>query len=118
MLFRTNDGAVEDMDLSRRVLRNRTMVKEVLSDDEIEHSESEESEEAPEAISDDSSKLDDEIPVAVKVRSMRVNKKLKSKRNSHDDKKAAPKDLLLKFLQPNVSNVADRPDNGNNEGYG
>lgn len=117
MRFRTDDGAVEDMDLSRRVLRDRTMVQKELSEDEIEHSESEESEE-PEAISDDSSKLDDEIPVAVKVRSMRVNKKLKSKRNSHDDKKAAPKDLLLKFLQPNVSNVADRPDNGNNAGYG
>lgn len=126
------DGAVVDMDPDsggRRVLRTRatvqrkgTIVSSVQSD-EIERSDSEESDgsEKLEAISDDSSKLDDEIPVAVKVYTGPLRpKKAKSKRKAVDDdggktrtKKAAPKDLLLKYLQPNVSNVVDRPRHDN-----
>lgn len=97
----------------------------VLSD-EIEYSDSEEDDDKPDEISDDSSNLEDEVPVATKLCTGRIRRKKVKKRGNDDDvpargkmraKKAAPKDLLLKYLQPNVSNVTDRSD-FINAGYG
>ncbi|KAG0599047.1 hypothetical protein M758_12G123300 [Ceratodon purpureus] len=89
-----------------------------LSDD-IENSEGDAADaEKPDEISDDSSNLEDEVPVATKLGAGRVRRrKVKSERGDGDDgaaggkrraRKAAPRDWLLKYLQPNVSNVADR----------
>ncbi|XP_073385552.1 uncharacterized protein [Physcomitrium patens] len=94
--------------------------------DEIEQSDSEDSfgGDKPEAISDDSSNLDDDVPVATKIHTGRLRRRklkagrLAEGRGEGDDiaggtrtkaKKPASKDLLLKYLQPNVSNVEDRP---------
>ena len=97
--------------------------------DEIEHSDSDDSDgsEKPDEISDDSSNLGDEVPVATKLQTGRIRRrKVRLKRGDGDDvggegklrvKKAAPKDWILKYLQPNVSNVADRSNHGNS-GYG
>jgi hypothetical protein len=112
--------------LVTRRSRAKVLVKEAVLSDEIEHSESEESDdgEKPEVISDDSSNLEDGVPLATKLQTGRLRRrKVKSKRGAggrgdEEDtgvggngrgRKAAPTDLLLKYLQPNVSNVEDRP---------
>jgi hypothetical protein len=121
-------GAVVDVDPScggQRVARVTVHVDRVSQSalsDEIEQSESaedDEDEEKPDEISDDSSNLGDEVPVATKLLTGRIRRrKVKSQRGDGDDvaaggkrraRKAAPRDWLLKYLQPNVSNVEDRP---------
>lgn len=90
--------------------------------DEIEHSENEESEisDEPDAISDDSSNSDGEVPVATKLTGRLQHKKQRRAAGRHGNndvaedgktgiKKSQDANSLLKYLKPNVSNVEDAP---------
>lgn len=90
--------------------------------DEIEHSEDEESEisDEPDAISDDSSNSDGEVPVATNLTGRLQHKKQRRAADRHGNndvaeggktgiKKSQDANSLLKYLKPNVSNVEDAP---------